>query len=56
VPFDYDPSCAANNGWHYDNEAAPTSIELCPAVCDAIKVQQDDGALNVALGCQTRIK
>ncbi len=57
VPFTYDPTCPADgNGWYYDDEAAPTTINICANVCDAIRVQQDEGSLSVELGCQTRIK
>jgi len=55
IPFTYDPTCtAATNGWHYDNEENPTAIQICANVCDAIRVQMDEGNLSVELGCQTR--
>ncbi|HEU5072995.1 MAG TPA: vWA domain-containing protein [Polyangiaceae bacterium] len=57
IPFTYDPTCPADgNGWFYDDEANPTTIQICANVCDAIRVQLDEGNLNVELGCQTRIK
>jgi hypothetical protein len=55
IPFTYDPTCtAATNGWHYDNEENPTAIQICANVCDAIRVQMDEGNLSVELGCKTR--
>lgn len=57
IPFTYDPTCPAmGNGWYYDDEANPTTINICGNVCDAIRSQMDEGNLSVELGCQTRIK
>lgn len=57
IPFIYDPSCPEmGNGWYYDDEANPTTINLCANVCEAIRDQMDEGNLSVELGCQTRIK
>ena len=41
-----------NNGWHYDNNDAPTRLLACPETCDAIK---DDAhsAIEILLGCAT---
>lgn len=56
IPFVYDPNCPADgNGWFYDDEANPTTINICGNVCDAIRSQLDEGNLSVELGCQTRI-
>jgi hypothetical protein len=41
-------SCRADGGWHYDNPAAPTRIELCDTTCDATA----GARLEVELGCQ----
>jgi hypothetical protein len=52
----YDPTCADPAAWHYDDEANPTVIQLCEAVCGTI--QNDtviDGQLDVEFGCQSRI-
>lgn len=46
--------CDARGGWYYDNEAAPTSVELCPATCEM--VQPTLGVtrrVDVQFGCQT---
>lgn len=46
--------CTASGGWHYDDNAAPTTIKLCPATCDTI--QNDDAAnVKIELGCSTQI-
>lgn len=47
APYDEDCSDA---GWRYDDPAAPNSIELCPAMCSAIKAD-DGGSIRVVLGC-----
>lgn len=42
-------ACVAD-GWYYDNNVAPTIIQLCPSQCTA--VQADPNAkVNVSLGC-----
>lgn len=42
-------ACVAN-GFYYDNNAAPTAVTLCPAMCNTVK--SDVGAtVNVELGC-----
>jgi hypothetical protein len=42
-------ACVAN-GWYYDNNTTPTSINLCPTICGT--VQGDANArVNVLLGC-----
>ncbi len=41
----------ANNEWHYDNNANPTTIQLCPATCT--RVQADPNAsVQVRIACQ----
>jgi len=55
VPFVYDPTCAEPNGWHYDNETAPTTIEICQTACEGLRTQAD-GQLSIQLGCVTRIR
>jgi hypothetical protein len=42
-------ACTAD-GWYYDNNSAPTVIQLCAAQCTS--VQADPNAkVNVSLGC-----
>jgi hypothetical protein len=40
--------CADERAWYYDDNAAPTSIELCPAACSTVA---SGGTLDVAFGC-----
>ena len=44
--------CADPNGWHYDNESAPTQILLCGGACGTVKAAQVT-SLDVVLGCET---
>jgi hypothetical protein len=47
-------ACTAAGGWYYDDNAAPTTINLCPATCT--DVQADEQAnIQVELGCSTVI-
>lgn len=53
--FVYDPTCAAPFGWHYDDEANPTTIVICDANCNQIKdASAVAGSIDIQLGCQTR--
>jgi hypothetical protein len=47
--------CTDAMGWRYDDESAPTTILLCPDLCDQVKA---DGLAEVVieLGCPTRVK
>jgi hypothetical protein len=52
----YDPNCEDEFGWRYDNEDAPSLIEMCTNVCDAIKLDtMNEGALTVEFGCVRRV-
>lgn len=33
----YDPACDPGGGWHYDDDSAPTAIELCAETCTAVQ-------------------
>ncbi len=51
--FSYDPECASEGSWHYDDEQAPTEIVLCPSTCT--DVQGTPGAdLDVDFLCRVR--
>jgi hypothetical protein len=54
--FVYDPTCAVENGWHYDDEANPKAIVLCDSNCEKIKSAGAGvtGSIDVQLGCQRR--
>jgi hypothetical protein len=54
VEFSYDAQCAGARGWHYDNPAAPTHIELCPSSCAAVKADPQ-ALLKILFACDTRI-
>ena len=46
--------CGGEPGWHYDNPASPSKIQLCPASCDRIEVES--GAMEVVMGCESVVK
>jgi hypothetical protein len=46
--------CGGEDGWHYDNPAAPGRIFLCPRSCD--RVSGPGGNLFYSVGCATRIR
>lgn len=48
----YNGDCAGGVGWKYDNTAAPTRIDLCPATCDTSR-NVNEGQIKVAFGCVT---
>lgn len=46
--------CGDRGGWYYDDEAMPTTVELCPVTC--MRVQPSAGVIrtiDVQFGCQT---
>jgi hypothetical protein len=52
--LEYDPDCASESAWHYDDLEEPTAVVLCEAACSAI--QADPAAtLEVAFTCETVI-
>jgi hypothetical protein len=52
VHHDNGGACAGGEGWHYDNNTAPTRVIACPATCT--RLQADPNAkLDVLFGCQT---
>lgn len=42
--------CGDREGWHYDNEDAPTTVISCPASCDRFKTS--GGKVDVLFGCR----
>jgi hypothetical protein len=40
--------CGDKLGWHYDDEGAPTTINLCPKACEQV---QRGGAIDIEFGC-----
>jgi len=51
---DSQASCDASGGWYYDDPNAPTSVELCPATCQAVSVP--GASLRFSVGCQSLSK
>lgn len=37
-------------GWHFDDNAGPSAIELCPSTCNLVKADPQ-GAVAISLGC-----
>jgi hypothetical protein len=52
VPFD--PACDGE-GWHFDDVASPTAIELCPASCAQLEANPGV-SIRVVMGCTTAVK
>jgi hypothetical protein len=48
----YSADCSNANGWHYDNPAAPTAVELCTAACSTAR-SDAAGKVTLAFGCFT---
>jgi len=47
--------CDGAGGWYYDDPAAPTTIELCPASCDLVE-ENKKGSLELVFGCKSVLK
>lgn len=48
-------SLCHKGGWHYDDEAAPSSISLCPSTCDSLQ-DLDEVEVEVVYGCETVVQ
>jgi hypothetical protein len=46
--------CGADEGWYYDDPAAPAQIVACPATCAAF--EGAEGQVDVAFGCATLLE
>jgi hypothetical protein len=44
--------CADRDGWHYDDEAAPTRVVACPASCTRIQAA-NAASVDILFGCAT---
>ncbi len=42
-------ACVAD-GWYYDDNASPSTIQLCPAQCTAVRADEN-AKINLMLGC-----
>lgn len=49
----YNGTCAGGVGWHYDDVAAPTKVELCSSTCNSVEADRK-GSLLLAFGCKTQ--
>ena len=48
--------CPSTGGWHYDSDATPTQVILCPTSCDTAQeaVRSAGGAsVDVQFGCDS---
>jgi hypothetical protein len=48
----YSADCSNASGWHYDNAAKPTSVELCASACASAR-SDSGGKITLAFGCYT---
>jgi hypothetical protein len=44
--------CGSLEGWHYDDEAAPTKVVVCPATCTRIQAAAK-AQVDLLFGCKT---
>jgi hypothetical protein len=52
----YDPTCATEWAWKYDDEQNPTSIVLCDVACSSVKSYTSTaGSVDVQFGCERRV-
>ena len=45
-------TCGAIEGWHYDDEAAPSKVVACPSTCARIQAAAE-AQVDLLFGCQT---
>jgi hypothetical protein len=51
--LDYDPSCATEDAWHYDDAMTPSTIVLCNASC-GLAQREASAHLSIEFGCERR--
>ncbi len=44
--------CGAAGGWYFDNDQAPTKVEVCPSTCQSIQ-SDPNGKIEIQFGCDT---
>ncbi|HMR05766.1 MAG TPA: hypothetical protein PKA88_08310 [Polyangiaceae bacterium] len=52
-------ACGGGGGWHYDNDAAPSKVILCPASCAAAEqagIKSGGVEIAVQFGCATVVR
>ena len=47
--------CGAGDGWHYDDEAAPSKVLACPATCTRIQGAAS-AQVDLQFGCETKLR
>jgi hypothetical protein len=50
----YDEACSQLGGWHFDDPATPTLIELCESTCTSVQAAPDS-TIDVNFLCEPRI-
>jgi hypothetical protein len=50
----YSADCANGGGWHYDSTSAPTTVVMCPTICDTLK-GDSGGKIDIVFGCTTSV-
>jgi len=50
LPKVNDKTACSGPGWFYDNNASPTTIELCPNSCTSVQADTN-GKIDIELGC-----
>lgn len=53
VALAYSADCSLENSWHFDDPAAPTTIELCETTCSTV-LDDTSANLDVEFGCVRR--
>ncbi len=53
-PLTYSKDCSNPNGWHYDDLAAPTKVQMCSGICGALKSDTTGGKIDIVFGCKTQ--
>jgi len=44
--------CGPNGGWYYDNDQAPTQVQVCDSTCQSIQ-SDPNGKIEIQFGCDT---
>ena len=47
--------CRDGDGWHYDDEAAPTKVVACPSTCGRIQAAVS-AQVDLQFGCDTKLR
>jgi hypothetical protein len=55
VALEYDPSCATDGGWHYDDVLDPAAILLCPDACTAAQ-EDSEVQLDFEFVCEDLLR